>query len=616
MTSSFKYHPNGLRLIVVLTLFFVHPAIGDEQAPSLPAESFPFDGGVVVLDKQLLEHSDWVVKSVAKQIDEAKQAQAIDREAIQGVAKQITDACFDLLGYENARELYDQTQLRVEEKLIDAETPVYVLPKHVSVFVLNRDTIKNYLRAGGELPYVKYDELSDSVNYSIKFNFADHSVPLPNMLLIEGFALNDDIGSEFTPEWLTAYIQGTYLNSKDIVTQIAADRIEGLPPRNPAIDLDEQSLIEAAIAVIPPLIKSKTRLGEDQHTQWFVSGMILTLSPLVLEAIGAEREAIILTEIYTKQKPIDQHPFVREWLADGNYLRYTPFKLIFLRSSSAEKVIEQSRRIASTMEFKLLIEHLTLDRLPELLKLIETQQVDSTAILETMIKERFGYNIASRLDAYQPSPSAEANYSALIKEVFAARDAGDIAKMLFYLNRAYEVQVGKGMPDVPGIYRMFHSALKDHVGKAENGASAQVIAAWWSALEQQQGGITDQQTRELAFLWAKDTINSQDLRIGYKLLKKFDNEEVRFEQHVVEGSVMEPILWMIRANKHIDQGELREAQALIDKTLIDRPAKMTDEYFDKLFQPHIDQLQMRINSQRPQLHRISQVARQQVHAAA
>ncbi|MCG8521744.1 MAG: hypothetical protein MI744_06025, partial [Pseudomonadales bacterium] len=400
--------PYRVLSIVLLLLSCAPPARARADDAALAAESIPFDGGVVLLDKQLLEHRAWVVETIETEIKKAKRARAIDHRAINRVARQITDAGFDLLGYDKQGETYQKALERCVEKLVDSESPAYLLPDRVTVFVLTKETSKDYLRAGGTLPFATYNPATDRANVRIGITFSERDTLLPNMLLLEGHGAGGD-DEPFTRDWLTQTLRAAYLYPKDEGFGFALDTLDNLPPKNPAYPVSETGLVDAAMNFGAPLFKERMQLRDDPHTTWFVLGLEFKLAEMILHRLDAPRAAQVLhaillgteTNALPDPQPGDQIDSI------ASYLRYMSGNTIVFKTSKTDKGLLDYRLAACTKEVGLLVDHITLGRLPELVRMVEQEQIDSTAKLESAIQKKLGYDITARLDLYQPYHTAQ-----------------------------------------------------------------------------------------------------------------------------------------------------------------------------------------------------------------
>ncbi len=592
--------PCRVLLAALLLLCCTPPARAQANGPVLAAESIPFDGGVVLLDKELLEHREWVVEAIETEIEEAKRARVIDHVAIHRVAIQITDAGFDLLGYDKQGETYQAALERCVERLVDSESPAYLLPDRVTVFMLTKETSKDYLRGGGTLPFTTYNPATDRANVRIGVTFSERDTLLPNMFLLKGHGTKGE-DEPFTRDWLTQTLRAAYLYPKDEGFGFALDPLDNLPPKNPAYPVSETGLVDAAMNFGGPLFHERMQLRDDPHTTWFLLGLEFKLGELILQRLDAQRAARVLRAILlgTERDALPDPEPEDQISSIASYLRYISGNTIVFKTSEIDKGLQDYRRAACTKEIALLIEHITIERLPELVRMVEQEQIDSTAKLESVIQKKFGYDITARLDLYQPHDTAQASYDALIKDYFKHRADGEGAVMAMALKLAYEVQLGKTMPDVPGVYQILFDTVSEI--PHEQAARAQVVRAWWAALERRDeaDALDADNRRKLALAWLTSAIGAKDLTLAYGLLKKLDERPVRFAGQVADGEILDGVVRLARASRHIDAGEFEEARILIDQAMDLVLMDARDDFFQEHIRPLIDRLEMRINTRRP-----------------
>ncbi len=566
-----------------------------EQAPAvLAAESIAFDSGVVLLDKALLEHRDWVAEVIEAEIKEAKQVHGINNAAIQRAARQITDAGFDLVGMEKAGPAYDEAFQKRVENLTHCELPAYLLPDHVTVYVLNKDTAKNYLRAGGRLPFTSYNRSTDKANIHAYFKYSQHDVLLPGIILYADMPLDKE--QVFSRDNLVQDLRETYLYPKQDLIAALFESLKDAPPPDPNQPLADVSLMDTTLGSWQSIFEEQTQLLEDEHTAWFTSGLSFVLTELTLKQIGAERAAWMYRELISGGGNLGL--VLPEEPNPDSYLRYWPRKYeIRFKNSEYSQKRSDYREAASYYEIQRLIEHITPNRIPELFRMLKEEKIDTTAKLEAAIQARFNYDIGARLDLYQPAGTAEELYQQAVARAFKHRDANELGDYVHALNLAHEMQVGRSMKDMPGVYRLLQLAVLDM--ENERAAHAAVIRAWWNVLERQPEPPSDDLLRELGFSWVTDAVAANDLTLAYGLIEKLDHRPLNFAGLIGDGDLIEQFLRLIRASKHIDDGELDKARELIDLVWREFPKDKAPEAYEMYLLPNINLLETRIHSQRP-----------------
>jgi hypothetical protein len=587
-------HAAAARWVAVLSvLFFAGLCYGEEAAPTLPAESIPFDGGTIILDKALLEHREWVVDTVERDIQAAKQARTVDQAALQRTATAMTDTALQLLGLEEDDALREAAWTECFDELHRSESPGFVLPDHVTVFILNSDTSKDFLRNGGTIPFVSYNAKEDRATIAAKGSIDQADVPLPNITVIEGAGMVGD--KPFSADSLSEML-GLYLSWKHMLSDKWADAQDELPPNNPRYPQAALSMVEAAWKLGQVIVRERTSLLEGEHTIWFTNGFNVTFGERVLEAIGAERAATLAREMRSLEvdpaegDPADLHQQI--------YLRYQSRTSIRFETSEYDASLADIRLALNATEVDRLLDHIGTERLPTLLRVLRDERIDNGIDLEATLRRQFGYDISARLDRYQPQGDAQALYDALIARFFDERNAGQNSAMAHTLNRAHEIQIGDQVADRPAIYKMLLAVLEplhaEHVGHV------MVANAWWEVATRQREPSDHELFVKLTMVWVKHAVGSGHLEHGYQLLTLLEEQPIDFDALGYDGRILKQLINLVRASKLIDDDRLDDAQKMVESIRRDFPKDAKDHTIDAYLTPNLEALEMRIHTRRPQ----------------
>lgn len=560
--------------------------------PPMDAESFAFEGGTIVLDKQLLEHRDWVKALIEEEVGRAKQRGAVNHLTIHKKVRQIVDAAFDLAGLEKQGELYESILEKRAEKMIKAESPAYVIPDEFTVYVLTTKTAKDFMRQGGKLPFCRYDANRDIVSFAIGIDFGQSEVPLPRVLIVHGLPGAEE--EPFTKEGLGKMLR-LYFDSKSMTDEFLDSLHENAD--DPDQSALQMSLMFCAANTWSQILRRYKHLANDDHTSWFTSGLTNALVNQTLRDLG---EAEVADNWQHLIFGVDEQGEVFQITPnDRAYLRFWNNRIsIEPRTSDYYDTFIDYRAAAATSELQRLLDHLTVQRLPELIRLIADERIDTTAKLEAEIKAQLGYDIGARLDLYQPEGTPQDLYNAVIAKAIKSRDAGEQSDALRQLMLAHELQAGKAVKDLPQVYRMIFDLAEQFQGEEE--MLIDIVHAWWVVIHRQDEPA-DPATREaLATRWLAQALRVQKPSRAYPLLKALDKQAVVIEP-AVNAQAFEQFIRLVRANQLVDQNQIKEAQELIDLAIEAFPTEVDPSFKEHLLLPNAELIQLRIDSRKPAL---------------
>ncbi|MFK7788865.1 MAG: hypothetical protein AB8C95_05135 [Phycisphaeraceae bacterium] len=564
-----------------------------EQAPAtLDAERFDFEGGVLVLDRQLLEHRDWIIPLLNEEIARAKMPTRFDQNAINTAAQQIVDTAYDMLGIAKEGDAYEQAIMSRTRSFIRNESPAFRFAEETTVYVLTRETIKAYLRARGTLPFCTYSQKDDRVDFSTGITWGQHNQLLPELLIPKGMTAQP--GESFGPDWFRRILRTLYLYPKDTLPDMLFKDVAGLPQKNPDQAISSMSFYQAVSGVWLSLFKEQTQLYEDDHTAWFTNGITFALTEELLKQIEQERALGMLYHLKTGGG--DPALGLPVQPSRSAYLRYRPRHLVFLATSRYHAKLESYRYAASILEAQELVKHITPNRLPELMQLLSQEQINTTAKLEAAINETFGYDIGARLDLYQPEQTVEEMHAQAINDFMQNRNAGEMTGAVINLIRAHEFQIGQAMGDQPKLYPPLYDMIVGVEGERE--ATAAVCNAWWDVMHRQTEPPSEMARISLAGRWLMVAMHERRPALASALIWALDEKPLVMPvdpQQRLGVQFYEQLAQLVRAHKLMKQGDPQAASELIEQaneSFTDHP---DFKYLrDEVFTPNVERLREQI----------------------
>lgn len=564
-----------------------------KQAPAaLDAERYDFKGGVLVLDRQLLEHRVWIAPLLEEEFARARASKPLDRDAINRAAKQIVDEAYDMLGLAKDTDAYDQAIAGRTLSLVRSESPAYRLAEKVSVYVLKLDTAKAYLRAGGKLPFSTYSQADNraSINTGVMFN--QHDQLLPGLILLE--EMMAEPGGSFDATWFRRILRASYLYPKDSLCDLLFKHVADLPPKNPDQTIRPMSMYLAASGLWTTIFREQTQLYEDEHTAWFTNGMPFVLTEHLLRQIKQERAVGMLYQIKTGGG--DPNLGLPDVPNRGALLRYRPGHLVLLKTSEYHQKLEDYRYAASILEAQKLLKGITPKRLPELMQVLSEQPIDTTAKLESAINEAFDYDIGARLDLYQPEQTLEEMYRQAIENYMQSRDAGDMTRAVINLIRAHEFQIGQALADQPNVYPPLFKLVSNAKGERE--AAAAICQAWWIVMHRQDQPPSASERLDASARWLLIAMQLRKPQLANGLIAAIDEQPLTApidRKDRVFYRALQQMAQLVRAHKLLKDGDTQAASKLIEQANLAYPDDPElKPYRDEFFTPNLELLREQI----------------------
>ncbi len=276
-------------------------------------------------------------------------------------------------------------------------------------YIVKQGTIKDLLRAGGQLPNFTYDKASDTVTYHFEFKTTSEDGP------IKDFEFTFPIDSEETFE-----------KNVSLIFQILQDALDRGP-----LSLMIHELVEVSL-----LMQAKPT---DPYWRWFGDGFANAITIDILKKYTGAESAEEFAEAYdvNKYKKLEKEINLRYWMS-GNFCIETPLEY--------ENNLSYARYAYATYEAQRLIEKHGFDCVRKILDEVCTKKSRTGQDILQAIKKVSGEDMQQRLSHYQTfetNQEGAAKYAGLFN---AASEKIEYEQMLINVIRLLELQDNQILP--------------------------------------------------------------------------------------------------------------------------------------------------------------------------
>jgi len=535
------------RYAILLTLFAA--PCTSAQPEALNVERIELDNCVIMMSTALHDEQADVVSDIQSAVNDwhaynALRAAEPEVDHAEAAARYI-NAISGLLGLPPDGPALLEEQQKLEEAFDNNVELQLVLAERPTIYVLSLDTISVYVEAGGTLPSVT----SNGESFTISINTGyENGEPVP----IEGFTL------PYQDDWETGgLILQAYLAMAGAreMGEDAHPHLLELANGMSAIrgKMSEMFRFFQVYGSVIRLLDEDVNAALMLRARWRHSGLADYLVLETFRLAGEEDYAQQIAQMWLRDAPADTDRPNPQML-----LRYWTARLGSL--STAGDVMEDfnnRRRAYAVAEVQRMIDAVGLEQVIAVARQLGQEQPESIQAVQDTIHEATGYDIAARLDLYEPD--VEDVYYDQILAYQRARDAGDRAAALVHAFCALEVQVASYPQVNPAMYQVmriaaqpfpeaglwfaireafFHLAIADRLDTQQNLASQYLLDATVVAL--------DNNTPELA----------------YDMLE--DREQVVWPGDDAVTTAQQAIVDLVEAHRQISVGELDNAHATLD----------------------------------------------------
>ena len=276
-------------------------------------------------------------------------------------------------------------------------------------YIVKQGTIKDLLRAGGQLPNFTYDKASDTGTYNPEFKTTSKNESLKD------FEFTFPIDSDETFEKNVSQIFQ--------ILQVALGRSK--------LYLTIHEVVEVSL-----LMQAKPT---DPYWRWFSDGFANAITIEILKKYTGAEDAEEFAEAYdvNKYKELEKEINLRYWMG-LNFCIKTPLEY--------ENELRMARYTYATYEAQRLIEKHGFDYVRKILDEVCTKKTRTGQDILQAIKQVTGEDMQQRLNHYQSfetSQEGAAKYAGLFN---AALEKKDYEQMLINLLRMLELQDNQILP--------------------------------------------------------------------------------------------------------------------------------------------------------------------------
>ncbi len=442
---------------VTLATVFSCSCLGQQKDPWEPLhlESVKLDGATLYYEKSLASQVDFVRVSYKKFLSE----QAESKKPSEDVEKKWPDITRDvarILGVPAAslgkvwKELF-YLFLNMKVRLGDAQG-------RFRLYLVTRETTKDYLRKGGSLPNFTYDKATDTAKYGL-FTRVSKSVSEKQSedftsappLIIEELALPVSGGDAVEGE-----IQQIFSAFSTLVGM--GRRLGGMTRGVLIHELAEGTILFHRLRPYDP------------YFRWFSDGFANAIAIHLLRKHFGEEPAkeFVRGFDHTKYSDIEKEINLYYWMG-ADFCIKTPLE--------SQDRLQSARYAYATFETQRLIEKHGIECVARILDRACKKRINNSRNLVTAVKEVTGEDIKKRLRRYQTFDTREEGLQKYATGFKAAIGREGYGEALFNLLRVRELQGGRSVKNYYTaacvLFEMGHEdagdqAIKDHLEFLKN----------------------------------------------------------------------------------------------------------------------------------------------------
>ncbi len=292
--------------------------------------------------------------------------------------------------------------IEMQDKLWTELLGVFSIEK-TTFYIVKQGTIKDLLRAGGQLPDFTYDKASDTAAYNFEFETTSEDGPIKDFEI--AFPIDSD---------------ETFEKDVTLIFQILQD----------ALGRGLHSVMIHELVEVSLLMRAKPK---DPYWRWFSDGFANAITIDILKKYTGTEDAEEFAEAYdvNKYKELEKEINLRYWMG-LNFCIKTPLEY--------ENELQMARYTYATYEAQRLIEKHGFDCVRKILDEVCTKKSRTGQDILLAIKEVTGEDIQQRLNHYQTFETRKEGADKYVGLFNAASDKKDYEQMLINLLRMLELQ--------------------------------------------------------------------------------------------------------------------------------------------------------------------------------
>lgn len=304
-------------------------------------------------------------------------------------------------------------------------------------YLVNKSTIKDYLRKGGQLPDFSYDKQTDKVQYALQLN-----------------ATQDQAGNKFEMTFPVSSLEALEAELQPLFAVLT--------------NLQQVSVSMIMHEVVETCLAARIRRVQP-YMRWFMDGFANVITYEILKEHVSDTAAESFLQAYTSTEldTIKNQINLEHWLI----LDYAIGNDVPLEK---EKVITHARYCYATNESKRLMDAYGIGCVRKILDAFNRNDNSNDGSIYQAIKEITGEDLKVRFQQYQAFSSKKEGLGYYVNRCNQAQADGDRNEMLFNALRSFELYTSPIHPESwetrrmisVFLYEMGHVELAD---KAMNG---------------------------------------------------------------------------------------------------------------------------------------------------
>jgi len=409
----------------VFVILFACPCLAQENDPWEPLDlgSAKLEGATLHYDKSFSSNVDSLSTSFQEFLDE----ESDEGERMQKLLekkKEIIEDVNRILGF-SPSESQKAEQDRVLTVFLRPKFSFGAARGRTELYLLKKDTVKDYLRKGGSLPGFAYDKASDTASYNF---FASLSDPAPE----EGISLALPLSGVETLE----------KEAKEIFKRIA--QWGGVREGAAFHELIEFTIMNQQLRPYDP------------YFRWFSDGFANAIAARLLQKYVSKDAAKEFARDRGKYSDLEKEINLYYWMGP-DFCIDTPLE--------SEDRLDNARYAYATFEAERLIDKYGIECVATILDEACKQPVNNSRNLVAAVKEVTGEDIEHRFRRYQTFETKEEGIKKYATAFNESMSRKDYSEALVNLLRVQELR-GPGLRDYANaaylLFRLGNEEMGDH----------------------------------------------------------------------------------------------------------------------------------------------------------